>query len=107
MDETIKIEETDKTENELSKGESVNENELIEVDDLNTDDDNSDISNGIINVSEAGITGNEPGKDIEIGKQIVTDNDSETPVEKESKWYVLRVVSGKELDKAGYFFCHM
>ncbi len=96
MNETIKIEEADKTVNDLTEGESVNDNELIEVEDFNTDNDNSVASNGTVNVSEVDVLGNEPGKDTEIGKQLVTDNNSETAVEKESKWYVLRVVSGKE-----------
>ena len=97
MDETINIEETDKIEKAVPEGESVNEKELVEDDDLDIDNDNSDHeSNDIVNESEADNIENESGEDTETVKQMGAGTDSEVAPEKETKWYVLRVVSGKE-----------
>ncbi len=102
MDETINIQETDnkqeteRIEKTVPERESVNENELVQNDDPVDNDNSDDDSNDIVNESEADNIENESVEDTERVNQMITGVDSEIVSEKETKWYVLRVVSGKE-----------
>ncbi len=97
MDETINIEETDKIEKTIPEGESVAEKKLAEDDDSDIDKGNfDDESNDIVNESGEDNIENESGEDTETVRQPGTGIDNVIASEKETKWYVLRVVSGKE-----------
>src|SRR5687767_3686878 len=95
MDETINIEETNKIQKAVPEGELVPEKKLVEDDDSDIDGGNFD-DNDVVNESGADNIENESGEDTEKAKQTNAGTDSETVSEKETKWYVLRVVSGKE-----------
>jgi len=84
MDETINIE--DKIEDTFPESKSVNGNEPA-------DNENQDIENEDFTDDENDIEGSSNGQSETAAQES---SDKEAVVEKETKWYVLRVVSGKE-----------
>jgi len=86
MDETINIEEN-KIEDTFSESKSLNENKPVDKE--NAGEESEDVTQGENDMED---DSNDP-QEI-VNHQTIADN--EPAPEKETKWYVLRVVSGKE-----------
>jgi transcriptional antiterminator NusG len=88
MDETINIE--DKVEDTFPESKSLNGNEPVSDESFDAED-NDDLTEDESDIEDS--SGNDNSSAI-VNQQITGDKDAVT--EKETKWYVLRVVSGKE-----------